>query len=91
MDLHGISKGGQTTVYHRYFYPEDVEISVPYVAPLNLEKIDPRLEKFLSKLGGTPENRKLLEGGGKILNGKSSIFKRDVLKIWISLCRSCRN
>ena len=42
----GISKGGQTTIFHRYFYPEDVDISVPYVAPLNLEYVDPRLEKF---------------------------------------------
>lgn len=47
----GISKGGQTTIFHRYFYPEDVDISVPYVAPLNLEYVDPRLEKFLDKLG----------------------------------------
>lgn len=47
----GISKGGQTTVFHRYFYPSDVDVSVPYVAPLNLEYVDPRLEKFLSKLG----------------------------------------
>ena len=47
----GISKGGQATIFHRYFYPEDVDISVPYVAPLNLEYVDPRLEKFLDKLG----------------------------------------
>lgn len=47
----GISKGGQTTIFHRYFYPDDVDISVPYVAPLNLEYIDPRLEKFLERLG----------------------------------------
>lgn len=47
----GISKGGQTTIFHRYFYPEDVDVSVPYVAPLNLEYIDPRLESFLEKLG----------------------------------------
>ncbi|MDE7373780.1 MAG: peptidase, partial [Odoribacter sp.] len=25
----GISKGGQTTIFHRYFYPKDVDISVP--------------------------------------------------------------
>ena len=43
----GISKGGQTVVFHRYFYPGDVEVSVPYVAPINLDYIDPRLEKFL--------------------------------------------
>lgn len=52
----GISKGGQTTIFHRYFYPEDVDVSVPYVAPLNLEYIDPRLEKFLDKLGTAKGN-----------------------------------
>ena len=45
----GISKGGQTTIFHRYFYPEDVDVSVPYVAPLNLKYVDPRLAKFLEK------------------------------------------
>ncbi|MDR0981752.1 MAG: peptidase [Culturomica sp.] len=47
----GISKGGQTTIFHRYFYPEDVDVSVPYVAPFNLDRVDPRIEKFLNKLG----------------------------------------
>lgn len=47
----GISKGGQTTIFHRYFYPEDVDISVPYVAPLNLEYVDPRIQKFLDRVG----------------------------------------
>lgn len=47
----GISKGGQTTIYHRYFFPNDVDVSVPYVAPLNLDYVDKRLEKFLSDLG----------------------------------------
>ena len=46
----GISKGGQTTIFHRYFYPADVDISVPYVAPLNLEYVDPRLDKFLNRV-----------------------------------------
>jgi hypothetical protein len=53
----GISKGGQTTIYHRYFYPDDVEVSVPYVAPLNLSYIDPRLGRYLAKLGKTPALR----------------------------------
>ncbi|MDE6451475.1 MAG: peptidase [Odoribacter sp.] len=52
----GISKGGQTTIFHRYFYPGDVDISVPYVAPLNLAYVDPRLEKFLDKLGVAKAN-----------------------------------
>lgn len=47
----GVSKGGQAAVFHRYFYPDDVTVSVPYVAPLNLEYIDPRIDKYLQKLG----------------------------------------
>ena len=31
----GISKGGQTVMYHSFYYPEDVDVRVPYVAPLN--------------------------------------------------------
>ena len=52
----GISKGGQAAIFHRYFYPDDVEVSVPYVAPLNLSYVDPRLEKFLDKLGTAKGN-----------------------------------
>ena len=56
----GISKGGQTTIFHRYFYPPDVDISVPYVAPLNLEYVDPRLDKFLNRLGTAKSGVKAL-------------------------------
>jgi hypothetical protein len=47
----GISKGGQTTLYYRYFYPSDVDVSVPYVAPLNLEAEDQRIYGFLDTIG----------------------------------------
>lgn len=53
----GISKGGQATIYHRRFYPSDVDVSVPYVAPLNFGKEDERYYTFL-KTVGTPECRK---------------------------------
>lgn len=52
----GISKGGQTTIFHRYFYPNDVDVSVPYVAPFNLDFVDKRLERYLSNLGTTRKN-----------------------------------
>lgn len=42
----GISKGGQTTIYYRYFYPDDVQASVPYVAPLNFSVADKRVYHF---------------------------------------------
>ncbi|WP_418458488.1 S28 family serine protease [Bacteroides sp.] len=56
----GISKGGQTTLLYRTFYPNDVDISVPYVAPLCYGVEDGRHEPFLHKVS-TPENRKKIE------------------------------
>ena len=47
----GISKGGQTTIFYRYFYPDDVDVSVPYVAPLNLELEEKRIYAFLDTVG----------------------------------------
>lgn len=47
----GISKGGQTTIYHRYFYPKDVDVSVPYVAPHNLSREDKRIHEHLASIG----------------------------------------
>jgi len=52
----GISKGGQATMFHRRFYPDDVDASVPYVAPLNLAREDKRIHAFLEQVG-TPHAR----------------------------------
>lgn len=59
----GISKGGQTTIFHRFFFPDDVDVSIPYVAPLNLDFVDPRLQKNLNRLGsGKGKATKILAG-----------------------------
>ena len=46
----GISKGGQTTLFYRTFYPNDVDASVAYVAPLNKSLEDGRHEPFLKSI-----------------------------------------
>lgn len=56
----GISKGGQTTLLYRTFYPDDVDFSVPYVAPLCYDVEDGRHEPFLRQVG-TPEQRRTIE------------------------------
>lgn len=53
----GISKGGQTSLSYRAFYPNDVDVTVAYVAPVNKSLTDPRIEKFLNN-DGTVECRK---------------------------------
>ena len=55
----GISKGGQTTIYHRYFYPNDVDVSVPYVAPMNLTREDKRIHKHLETVGSKESRQKV--------------------------------
>lgn len=53
----GISKGGQTTMFYRAYFPDDVDVSVPYVAPLNKSVENGRHEPFLSQTVGTPVQR----------------------------------
>ena len=76
----GISKGGQTTIFHRYFYPEDADVSVPYVAPLNLKEVDPRIERFLNKAGANKKN------GGTCFSGMAMHRKTVFTVSAISSC-----
>jgi len=70
----GISKSGQTTIFHRRFYPNDVDVSVPYVAPLNQSNEEPRVYSFL-KTVGTPEIRaKIYQYQLELFKNKGKIF-----------------
>ena len=68
----GISKGGQTTMFYRSVYPEDMDVSVSYVAPLNRKVEDGRHEKFLAKKVGTKAERMT------ILAAEQELMKRKV-------------
>lgn len=57
----GISKGGQTVVYHRWLYPNDVDASVAYVCPLNFGVEDGRHEPFIANIPGTEAQRKMVQ------------------------------
>ena len=65
----GISKGGQTALLHRVFYPEDVDLTVSYVAPVNFGVEDGRHEPYIAKVPGTKANRL-----------KVREFQREILK-----------
>jgi hypothetical protein len=47
----GVSKGGQTALFYKSFYPDDVDACVPYSAPINIAQEDPRLYRFLETVG----------------------------------------
>lgn len=48
----GGSKGGMTSVYHRRFYPKDLDGTVADVAPLSFSTSDERYITFVENVGG---------------------------------------
>jgi hypothetical protein len=57
----GGSKGGMTAVYHRRFYPDDVNGTVAYSAPNDVDDAeDSAYERFFEQVG-TPECRAAVE------------------------------
>lgn len=73
----GISKGGQTTIAYRYFFPDDVVASVPYVAPHTFSREDDRILKFLAEEVGDKECReKVIKFQHDVLANKDSIMPR---------------
>jgi len=55
----GISKGGQTTMYYKYYFPDDVDVSVPYVGPLNFSIADERINPFINNINGVECRKKI--------------------------------
>ncbi len=53
----GISKGGETALIYRTLYPNDVDITVCYVAPLSFGVEDGRHEPFIANKPGTKDDR----------------------------------
>lgn len=56
----GISKGGQTAMFYTAYYPNDLDVSVPYVGPLCKGVEDGRHEPFLENYAGTPKDREII-------------------------------
>lgn len=78
----GISKGGQTTTLYRAFFPDDVDFSVPYVAPLNRGVEDGRHEPFLQQVGSQAQR-------DSIENFQREVLKRkaDLLPLLNAFCK----
>lgn len=66
----GISKGGMTTLFYRYFYPNDVAVSVPYVAPINVDFKDKKIYSFLDNIGTSACRKKIKDYQTHLLKNK---------------------
>ena len=76
----GISKGGQTALFHRYFYPDDVDATVAYVAPMPTALEDQRLNNFLSEVGSEECRQKIRDFQRVLLKNRAEIL--PLLRKW---------
>jgi len=66
----GVSKGGICANMFRAYYPNDVDITVPYVAPLCDGPEDPRLSKAIMEYGSTDEQAHIKDFINYLLKNK---------------------
>ena len=70
----GISKGGQTAMYYKRFYPHDVDATVCYVAPLNFSDEEPRVYDFLDNVGNEDCHRRIFKFQKLLLNKRTELL-----------------
>lgn len=70
----GISKGGQNAMLYTMFFPGDMDVTVPYVAPLCKGVEDGRHEPFLNDFAGTQvERQKIKDFQTELLKRRSTL------------------
>lgn len=67
----GASKGGATSIFHRRFYPGDVDATIAYVAPISLGFPDDRYLAFFDTVGNAT--------GDAACRDNVRAFQRDAL------------
>ncbi len=70
----GISKGGQNSIYYRYFYPGDVDVTIPYVAPLNLALGDERIYSFFDTVNTSECRNKIRDFQIRMLKERKKVL-----------------
>ncbi|UCE06105.1 MAG: hypothetical protein JSW07_21395, partial [bacterium] len=70
----GWSKGGQTALIHRHLYPDDVDVTVAYDAPLNFALEDPRIDQFFDKVGSEFCRQRLINCQRLILKNRVAML-----------------
>ncbi len=71
----GISKGGQTTIAYKYYFPDDVSAAVPYVAPHTFAREDERVLDFIANKVSSDKNReKVIKFQHDVLANKDTIM-----------------
>jgi len=71
----GISKGGETVLIYESKYPEDIDVAVPYVAPLIDTREDPRTDEHINSVGTAKCRTKIIRFQRSILENREAVLK----------------
>ena len=74
----GGSKGGMTSVYHRRFFPDDVNGTIAYVAPQSYGDEDPRYLDFLQNVGDPACRGALVAFQKSVLSRRAAMTSRMI-------------
>jgi hypothetical protein len=78
----GWSKGGQTSLIYRRYFPEDMAAVIAYDAPINLALEEPRIDDFFEQVGDELCRHRLIVFQRSILRSK-----QDILPLYEAHCR----
>ncbi len=70
----GGSKGGMTALFHRRFYPNDVDATLAYVAPISLSTSDTRYPPFVDSRGDSATRAALEAWQQAILTKRTEVL-----------------
>jgi hypothetical protein len=70
----GGSKGGMTSLYHRRYYPNDVDATVAYVAPQSYTTNDPRYGRFLEQVGSQECRQRIIDTQRAFLDRRAELI-----------------
>jgi len=70
----GISKGGETVLIYKSKYPYDIDVAVPYVAPLINTQEDPRTTEHINTIGSEDCRIKIKDFQRAVLKKRDSVL-----------------
>jgi len=70
----GVSKGGQTATAYKVYFPDDVDVTIPYVAPINYERLDKRIDEHFKHVGIKKQRRHITDIQFYMLKNKGKIL-----------------
>lgn len=72
----GISKGGETVLIYKSKYPDDVDVAVPYVAPLINGVEDPRTQEYIDTNGSDECRARIVDFQRAVLKNRKGMLEK---------------